>query len=351
MSEFQYFFAQREAIETVVFLFDAAKAQDKYDLMRYDRSGVVKEDDFDENWLRLVIKMATGSGKTKVMSLAPAWSYFHKLFEPKSRLARNFLIIAPNIIVLDRIYKDFAGFKIFNEDPVIPVNGYQGRNWQNDFQLTLHKQDEIHSSQSVGNIFLTNIQRVYADRDLPPSAEDENTMDYFLGKRPTGGTTDSKIDLGAIVRDVDELMNINDEAHHVHDPSLVWFKSIQDIHNHLLQKRFSLSLQLDVTATPKHINGSIFVQTIVDYPLVEAIHQNVVKHPVLPDKPSREKLKVHHSVKYTEKFADFLKLGVIEWRKSNVYSQIKVPQNGLGFPAKTTANHGPFSIRACTHNV
>jgi ribosomal protein S17E len=34
-----------------------------------------------------------------------------------------------------------------------------------------------------------------------------------------------------------------------------------------------------------------------------------------------------------------------------VYSQIKVPQNGLGFPAKTTANHGPFSIRACTHNV
>ncbi|MDR0549219.1 MAG: type III restriction endonuclease subunit R, partial [Deltaproteobacteria bacterium] len=128
--------------------------------------------------------------------------------------------------------------------------------------------------------------------------------------------TDSKIDLGAIVRNVDELMIINDEAHHVHDPSLVWFKSIQDIHNHLLQKGSSLSLQLDVTATPKHINGSIFVQTIVDYPLVEAIHQNVVKHPVLPDKPSREKLKVRHSVKYTEKFADFLKLGVIEWRKS-----------------------------------
>jgi type III restriction enzyme len=158
--------------------------------------------------------MATGGGKTKVMSLVLAWSYFHKLYEPESRLARNFLIIAPNIIVLDRIYKDFAGFKIFNEDPVLPVNGYQGRNWQDDFQLTLHKQDEVHSSQSVGNIFLTNIQRVYADRDVPPSVDDENTMDYFLGKRPTGGTTDSKIDLGAIVRDVDELMIINDEAHH-----------------------------------------------------------------------------------------------------------------------------------------
>jgi type III restriction enzyme len=146
-------------------------------------------------------------------------------------------------------------------------------------------------------------------------------MDYFLGKRPTGGTTDSKIDLGAIVRNVDELMIINDEAHHVHDPSLVGFKSIQDIHNHLLQKGSFLSLQLDVTATPKHTNGTIFVQTIVDYPLVEAIHQNVVKHPVLPDKPSREKLKVRQRVKYSEKFSDFLKLGVIEWRKSNEVHQ------------------------------
>jgi type III restriction enzyme len=43
---------------------------------------------------------------------------------------------------------------------------------------------------------------------------------------------------------------------------------------------------VDVTATPKHNNGAIFVQTVADYPLVEAISQNVVKHPVLPDAPA-----------------------------------------------------------------
>lgn len=59
-----------------------------------------------------MIKMATGSGKTKVMTLALAWSYFHKLYEADSQLARNFLVIAPNIIVLDRIYKDFQGLRI-----------------------------------------------------------------------------------------------------------------------------------------------------------------------------------------------------------------------------------------------
>jgi len=58
------------------------------------------------------------------------------------------------------------------------------------------------------------------------------------------------------------------------------------------------------------------VQTIADYPLVEAISQNVVKHPVLPDAASRAKLVESQSAKYTEKYADYIHLGVIEWRKA-----------------------------------
>jgi type III restriction enzyme len=90
----------------------------------------------------------------------------------------------------------------------------------------------------------------------------------------------------------------------------------RDIHNRLKQKGAMLSLQVDVTATPKHNNGAIFVQTVADYPLVEAIKQNVVKHPVLPDAPSRAKLVERQSAKYTEKYADYIHLGVLEWRKA-----------------------------------
>ena len=313
---FEYFFAQRESIETVIWLIDVAGYKDKYDLIRYDSSGAVSTGMFDESWRRLVIKMATGSGKTKVLSLALAWSFFHKTYEEDSTLSRNFLLIAPNIIVLDRIYRDFQGLRIFFSDPVIPDNGFDGRNWRDEFQLTLHKQDEVRVTQKFGNIFLTNIHRVYSGEDVPPSAEDEDTMDYFLGKRPTGGTTDSNVDLGTIVRDIDELMVLNDEAHHIHDKSLAWFKSIEDMHNRLLLKDARLSLQLDVTATPRHNNGAIFVQTVCDYPLVEAISQDVVKHPVLPDQASRAKLTERQSSKYTEKYADYLDLGVIEWRKA-----------------------------------
>ena len=290
MAEFEYYFAQREALETIVYLYDVVGVKDKHDLMRFDASGLVSGSMFDETWRRFVVKMATGSGKTKVLSLALAWSFYHKLYEPESELARNFLVITPNIIVLDRIYRDFQGLRIFFDDPVLPDNGFDGRNWRDDFQLTLHLQDEVRITRPTGNIFLTNIHRVYSGDDIPPSPDDEDMRDYFLGKRPTGATTDSKVDLGMIVRDIDELMVLNDEAHHIHDPRMAWFKAIEDIHNRLKQKGAALSMQVDTTATPKHNNGAIFVQTVADYPLVEAISQNVVKHPVLPDAPSRAKL-------------------------------------------------------------
>lgn len=316
MALFQYYFSQQEAIETIVYLYDVAQAKDKYDLLRFDSSGAVSAGMFDESWSRFVIKMATGAGKTKVMSLVLAWCFFHKLYEVDSALARNFLLITPNIIVLDRIRSDFEGLRIFFEDPVLPDNGFDGLNWRDDFQLTLHIQDNVNVTRPTGNIFLTNIHRVYSGKDVEPSADDEDTMDYFLGKRPTGATTDSKVDLGDIIRDIDELVVLNDEAHHIHDAKLAWFQSIADIHNRLLHKDKFLALQIDVTATPKHNNGSIFVQTISDYPLVEAISQNVVKHPVLPDSASRAKLNERQSSRYTEKYSDYLNLGVEEWRKT-----------------------------------
>jgi len=51
---------------------------------------------------------------------------------------------------------------------------------------------------------------------------------------------------GAVLfhREIDELIVINDEAHHVHDEKMAWFKSIQDIDNKLKQKGSGLALQL-----------------------------------------------------------------------------------------------------------
>jgi type III restriction enzyme len=319
LSPFRYYFAQREAVESVIWLYEVRRARDKFDLLHFDASGAVSSGMFDEEWPRYVLKMATGAGKTKVLSLLIAWSFFHKLYEPDSPLSRNFLVIAPNIIVLDRLRADFEGLKIFFNDPILPDNGHEARNWRDDFQVTLHIQDDVRVIRETGNIFLTNIHRVFLSGVRDPSLEDDDLRNYFLapfGPKPAGKTTDSKTDLGEVVREIGELAVFNDEAHHIHNPKMAWFKSIQDIHHRMLQKDCRLSIQVDVTATPRHDNGAIFVQTVSDYPLVQAIHQNVVKHPVLPDAPSRAKLHEQKSAIFTEKYTDYLALGVEEWKKS-----------------------------------
>jgi type III restriction enzyme len=311
---YQYYFAQREAIESIIYLYEIANAQNKFELLKFDSTGRIATGMFKENWTRYVIKMATGSGKTKVMALNLVWAYFHKLYEENSTLSKNFLIITPNIIVLNRIKSDFEGLKMFFQEPFIPENGLFDKNWKDDFQLTFHLQDEIKQITEMGNIFLTNSHRIGFDNEIENSVE---TM--FLGAKPKSDADTSKnLDLGKILRSdkIKDLIVINDEAHHIHDENLAWFKNIQDISNKLLLKTEKpISLQIDYTATPKHNDGSIFVQTISDYPLVEAIKHNIVKSPVLPDEESRAKLKENETTDFVEKYKDYIDLGYLEWKQ------------------------------------
>lgn len=313
--EFKYYFAQRESVETIIYLHEIANVEDKHDLLKYDSSEVIKAEDFPETWARFVIKMATGSGKTKVLSLILVWSFFHKTYEKDSDLSRNFLVITPNIIVLDRILSDFDGLKTFFLDPMVPDDGYQGRNWKSDFQLDVHIQDNVNQINKTGNIFLTNIHRVYDSNYKEPSFDDEDTTGYFLGKKAKD-VKENQVDLGDIVRDIDELMVLNDEAHHIHDSKLQWFKSIEDIHNNLKQKGTKLAMQVDFTATPKDTKGHIFPQTVSDYPLVEAISQNIVKQPFIPDNESRANMREVESIKVEERYADYIQVGYAEWKKA-----------------------------------
>lgn len=308
----QWYFAQREAVESAIWLYEVAGARDPLSLIAFDSTGAVSQGMFDEVWTRYVLKLATGAGKTKVASLLIAWSYFHKIYEAGSALSTNTLLIAPNIIVLDRLRVDFDGGRIFFNDPILPPNGYEGRDWNADFQLTVHIQDEIGHVAPAGNLFLTNIHRVDEGGRATPEWD---LRDQFLGPRPVTRATDSKVDLGVIVRSVPDLIVINDEAHHVRAET-AWFGQIAELDAGLRRQGRGLSAQFDLTATPKHNNGAIFVQTISDYPLVEAIAQGVVKTPVLPDAASRARLAVRQSDDFTEQYQDHLDLGVLEWRRS-----------------------------------
>ncbi len=317
--QFQYSFAQREAIETVIYLYEVEQFTPYLDFPKYDGSWQLKGKYFDEDWMRYVIKMATGAWKTKVLSLLIVWSFFHRLYETNSRLSKNFLVIAPNIIVLYRLKSDFEWLFIFMNDPALPDNGWEWREWRYDFSpVKVHLQDDVSSLSPIGNIFLTNIHRVSMSPDPIPSEDDNNLTDFLIWTRAMSNTRASDVDLGKIVREVDELMILNDEAHHIRDKGLSWFKNIQDLVYGLRQKGLEIALHIDVTATPKNDKWWIFPQTITDYPLAEAIAQNIVKTPLIPKKEDREKLIEAPGIRYSDRYKHHIDLWVIEWRKSHL---------------------------------
>ena len=260
--------------------------------------------------------MATGSGKTKVIALVIAWSFFHKCYEKNSQLSRNILLVAPNIIVLDRLVRDFDGLRIFYDDPVLPENGFAGQNWRDDFQMRLHRQDEVRALNAAsGNIFLTNIHRVFVSDSAEPSADDEDLSDYFLGVRPVGKTTDSKVDLGEVVREIDELLIINDEAHHIHDEKMAWFKSMRIFIIAFCKKTNTFLCRPILAPRPNTITGLFLLKRFQ----ITRWWRRFIKMSLsvrLPDNASAAKLEEKQTVKYTDRYADYIDLGVTEWRKT-----------------------------------
>ncbi len=154
---FRYYFGQREAVETLAYLVEIRGLRDVGELVgafgqvfhgeeasptlgldeiaveqnaatgrrwvrRYDpdREAEVRQDLPPQGLPRYAIKAATGSGKTVVMALVVAWSYLHARLVEGSPLPRNFLVVAPNVIVYQRLEKDFAAGAVFRELPVIP---------------------------------------------------------------------------------------------------------------------------------------------------------------------------------------------------------------------------------------
>ncbi|MCZ8225714.1 MULTISPECIES: DEAD/DEAH box helicase family protein [unclassified Microcystis] len=98
--EHRLFFAQKEAVETIIFLIES----------RTDfRQGIHIPQDTPidstlKAFIRYACKMATGSGKTTVMGMLAAWSILNKVADPsKAKFSDIVLIICPNITIKSRL--------------------------------------------------------------------------------------------------------------------------------------------------------------------------------------------------------------------------------------------------------
>lgn len=314
--EFCYYFCQREAIETLIYLKEVRRTERLSQLIaefggtqaEAAALGITEEEDA---LCRYAFKMATGSGKTKVMSLAIVWSYFHALRESESPMARHFVVIAPNLTVFERLKEDFkpegGGLDIFDKDPLIPVE------WRGDWNLTTVLQDEASGAATGAVLYLTNIHRLF-DTSKRKKSDDE-AFDWM-------GPAVSKakaLDTGAELRDRitahPRLMVLNDEAHHVWDPDSAWNEAISFLHETCLKRGGDgLTAQLDFSATPKDNKANYFKHIICDTPLGEAVDAGIIKTPIIGRAGNLiEQATDNASYRYEA----HLKLGYQRWLKSN----------------------------------
>jgi type III restriction enzyme len=311
---FSYHWAQREAMETVVYLYELRRIRSVAELMFEfgDNSladlalGILPEED---RWPKDCCKVATGGGKTKVMTLAIVWSYYHSLYEPDSDLAQHFVVIAPNLTVYERLKDDFEDCAISYRDPLLPEE------WKSDFQVQVVLQDEPGGASTRGAIYLTNIHRLYESRGN--GANQEGGVASIFGPPVKRAQA---LDTGQALRERitrhPRLMVLNDEAHHLHDPDLAWNRAIDALHSQSVSRGNSgICLQLDFTATPKHNDGTLFQHIICDFPLGEAVDAGIVKVPVLGESDEL----VERGDKRTpaqQRFAMHLKLGYQRYERT-----------------------------------
>ena len=300
--KFAYHHFQREAIETLIYLYEVAKVRRHKGLVETfaTRSDLqlLQYDDF----ARYCVKMATGSGKTKVMSLAIAWQFFNAVAEGRDDFAKTFLVIAPNVIVFERLRTDFEGGRIFRADPVIPP---ELQIFWNDFQCYMRGEGE--RASSLGALYLTNVQQFY---ERPKQRDDEpEEMTAVLGPKPPAQTSTIEDFDKRIVDRGGPVVVLNDEAHHTHDEDSEWNKIIRSLHAIVSG---GLAAQLDFTATPRHSKGQLFSWTVFDYPLKQAIIDNVVKRPL---KGHRQGITEQRSDIASTRYQAYLAAGVERWKE------------------------------------
>ncbi|MDG6912601.1 MAG: DEAD/DEAH box helicase family protein [Nitrososphaerota archaeon] len=268
----RFFFCQREAIETLIYLFEAKSGY------KMPETGSL---------LRYALKLATGTGKTVVMALVVVWSSLHRARVSGSPLSENFLVMVPNLTVRDRVRGTPRGDGL---DPSGEFNLYD------EYEMVPPQ----HSSVFHPNVLVKNWQsvRLEEERDdwTRDDAEDGGrfipaSVQWATARRAQRDPT------GPIRRAINgwkDLVIINDEAHHVYGEKrtrrgeeldyIRWNKVID-----LVSKIAKIGLCVDLSATPWYGSGStkpegtLFEWLISDFSVYDAFESGLVKVVRLPE--------------------------------------------------------------------
>lgn len=269
------------------------------------------------NHPKYAAKMATGTGKTWVLNALLIWQYLNRHEYPEDdRFTSNFLLVAPGLIVYDRLLDSFMGKErdgerdfetsdIFKNQEIFIPDNYRDQVFGFVQSSVVTKKDIGRKVTGGGLIAITNwhllagvedpdfipeTEAPGADIDakaaiesffpISPGTSTGNSLDVLDRKYLRGGPLDW-------LKGLPSLLVFNDEAHHIHSikrgqevTEVEWQKSLSEI----ASTKGSQFIQIDFSATPYNEVGTgankgrkYFSHIVVDFDLKQAMRAGLVK--------------------------------------------------------------------------
>ncbi len=328
---------QRQAILNIVYLHEVMGVKnvlEYYKQLTPELLPIVDLDTIGQKKYQMpkyAVKMATGTGKTWVMHALLLWQMLNARHEDvrSGRFTKNFLIVAPGLIVYDRLLDAFCGrMKRDKEERNIETNDFY---LNQEVFIPVHYRQEVFSfiqnnvvtkEEGIGRkttgdglIALTNwhlfenqVEEESADSDgeLTPSELIEKLLPIRPGKAAGNdlGMLDRRYLRGSeleYLSELEDIMVINDEAHHIHElkrngeiEEVEWQKGL----NAIAEKKGERFFQVDFSATPYDQRGSgkkaqkcYFPHIVVDFDLATAMRKGLVKTLLLDRRQELTELK------------------------------------------------------------
>ncbi len=285
--EKRLFFCQIEALETIIYITEAAaKLND-----RWIENQLHEENEKSNPLLyRIAFKMATGSGKTLVMAMLIAWQALNKFANPQdARFSDAFLMVTPGITIRDRLRVLLPNDpdNYYRKHDILPTEMLQEL-CKAKIIITNFHQMKPRERISAGKL----TKQILARDEINPFTE---TPDQMV-RRACRGLGSKK-----------NIVVINDEAHHCYrrkpedeeleklkgderkeaekrdEEARIWISGLEAI-----KEKIGIRAIFDLSATPFFLRGSgfsegtLFPWVISDFSLIDAIEAGIVKVPRVP---------------------------------------------------------------------
>jgi type III restriction enzyme len=312
------FFAQIEAIETILFLVEAAEIYRKgLPEIPRDEPGLDTKAAGFRSFLRYACKMATGTGKTTVMGMLAAWSILNRMAAPTDdRFSDTVLIVCPNVTIRERLQEldpALGDLSLYRTRQLVPPHRMEELRRGEVMIANWHRLAKKESNTVNGES--AKVVKTGEPVEIIKNAGKENeTAEIKYFESDAAWFKRIRQELGSGKGRSPHWLVFNDEAHHAYrrgeaaddDQSLdddkdlakknareatIWIEGLDRINKMAGgSRRRGIHLCVDLSATPFFIQGSgnevgkPFPWIVSDFGLLDAIESGLVKIPQLPSR-------------------------------------------------------------------